>query len=258
MLVDSHCHLDQLDLSLYENNLDHVIRRAAEHDVTFMLCVCIDMNHFADVKAIAKRYPNVRASVGVHPNETDSPDPSVEELIEMGSDDSIIAIGETGLDYYRTEAATRWQQERFCRHIAAAVHLNKPLIVHTRQARAQTIACLKSEDASRASGVLHCFTEDWAMAKQALDLGFYISFSGILTFKNATEVHEVAKKAPLDRILVETDAPYLAPVPYRGKPNEPAYVKYVAQYLAELRGVSYEEIATTTTENFTRLFRAGP
>lgn len=255
MIVDSHCHIDQLDLSLFDGNMDNIIQAAKEHDVIYLLCVCIDMNNFPAVKAIAERYPNVSASVGVHPNETDTYDPTTEELVNMANDDNIVAIGETGLDYYRTEEDSGWQQERFRRHIAAAKQVNKPLIVHTRQARADTIQILKEEAAEQAGGVLHCFTEDWSMAKQALDLGFYISFSGIVTFKNAVELKSVAKQVPLDRMLIETDAPYLAPVPFRGKPNQPAYVKYVAEYIAELRNETYQRIAEVTTKNFTDLFK---
>ncbi len=254
MLVDSHCHIDQLDLTLFDNNMDNIIQAARDNDVSYLLCVCIDMNNFPAVKAIAEQYDNVSASVGVHPNETDTHDPGIEELIDLASDGSIVAIGETGLDYYRTEGDVEWQQQRFRRHIAAAKKIKKPLIVHTRNARADTIQLLKEENAADIGGVMHCFTEDWDMAKKALDLGFYISFSGIVTFKNAKELQQVAQRVPADRMLIETDSPYLAPVPYRGKPNQPAYVKYVASFLAELRQEPYETIAKTTTENFARLF----
>jgi len=255
MLVDSHCHLDQLDLSLFKGSRDEVIQRGKEHDVSYFLCVSISWEQIKEVMSWAMQYPEVGASVGVHPNERDGYDPSIEELIAVGQEDHVIAVGETGLDYYRVEGDKTWQQERFARHIAAAIALKKPLIIHTRSAQKDTIELLTSEKAREAGGVFHCFTEDWEMAQQALDLGFYISFSGILTFKNAIELKEVAKKVPLDRILIETDAPYLAPVPYRGKPNEPAYVQYVAQYLAFLRGISYEEVGHHTTKNFDNLFK---
>lgn len=256
MLVDSHCHLDRLDLTPYNGNLDLAIAAAKEKHVEHILCVCIDLDNFPAVISIAEKYANVSASVGVHPTEALIQEPTVDQLVQLASHHKVVALGETGLDFYRDDNAEEIQLERFRRHINAAKIVNKPLIIHTRQAREATIQLLKEENAASVGGVLHCFTEDLSMAQQAIDLNFYISFSGILTFQNAKELKEVAKKIPLERILIETDAPYLAPVPYRGKSNEPAYVYYVAHYLAELRNTSFATIAQVTTENFFNLFKA--
>jgi TatD DNase family protein len=255
MLIDSHCHLDQLDLTAYQGSLDAALKHAREFDVHHFLCVCIDMNNIQATLDIARARADVSASVGVHPSEQHSHDPSLAELIQLASEDKVVAIGETGLDYYRVQGDVEWQQERFRRHIRAAREVGKPLIVHTREARADTIRILKEENAHEVGGVLHCFTETLEMAQQAMEIGFYISFSGIITFKNAVELQEVVKKVPLERMLIETDAPYLAPVPYRGKPNEPAYVKYVAEKIAELTGQTYTAIAKATSDNFSRLFK---
>lgn len=254
-IVDSHCHLDRLDLTPYHGDLSLAIAAAQQQGVSHMLCVAIDLTNIAAVIAIAERYANVTASVGVHPTEELAEAVTVETLVNYARHPKVVAIGETGLDYYRLEGDLTWQQERFRTHIRAARQVNKPLIIHTRQARADTIAILQQEGAVEVGGVLHCFTEDWAMAQQALDLNFYISFSGIVTFKNALELKEIAQKVPLDKMLIETDAPYLAPVPFRGKSNEPAYVRYVAEYIAELRGIPVAELAEQTTENFFRLFK---
>lgn len=225
----------------------------------YFLCVCITLKEFPNVLAIANTYSNISASVGLHPNETDiDQEPSVEDLCFFAQDKKVVAIGETGLDYYRSVGEVEWQRDRFRTHIQAAKRVKKPLIVHTRQARKDTLEILRNEQADRIGGVMHCFTEDWEMAKAALDLNFYISFSGIVTFKNAIEIQEVAKKVPLDRLLIETDSPYLAPNPYRGRPNEPAYVKYVAEFIAELRGIPVQELAARTTENFYKLFAVAP
>lgn len=256
MLVDSHCHLDRLDLTPYNGNLDLAIAAAKEKKVKHILCVCIDLDNFPSVLSVAERYPNVSASVGVHPTELLSIEPTVKQLTELASHSKVVALGETGLDFYREDNAKEIQIERFRCHIHAAKEVNKPLIVHTRQARDATIKILKEENAASVGGVLHCFTEDLFMAQQAIELNFYISFSGILTFQNAKELKEIAKQIPLERILIETDAPYLAPVPHRGKPNEPAYVNYVAHYLAELRNTDFATIAKATTENFFNLFKA--
>lgn len=253
-LVDSHCHLDHLDLTHYQGNLDLAISAAEKEDVQHFLCVCIDLMNFPKVLAIAEQYDQVFASVGLHPNENTTEEPKAETLIKLGRHPKVIAIGETGLDYFRSEGDLHWQQQRFREHILAAQSLQKPLIIHTRQARADTIKILVDTNAASVGGVMHCFTEDWETAKRALDLGFYISFSGIITFKNATELQEVVKKVPLDRLLIETDAPYLAPVPYRGKPNEPAYVRLVAEQVAMLKNLSYEKVAEISTANFFRLF----
>jgi TatD DNase family protein len=256
MLVDSHCHLDRLDLSVFNNDLEKALANATEHGVSHMLCVCIDMDNRQDVLAIARNHDNIYASVGVHPNEKDSLEPSVAELVSHAADNKIVAIGETGLDYFYGEGDMTWQQERFRRHIAAARESAKPLIIHTRDAREDTLRIMQEEQAADIAGVMHCFTENWDMARRAMDMNFYISFSGIVTFKNAVELKEVARKVPLDRLLVETDSPYLAPVPKRGKSNQPAWVRYVAEYVAELRGISFEELAEATTSNFFDLFSA--
>ncbi len=254
MLVDSHCHLDQLDLTPHQNDLSLALQFAEEQGVQHFLCVCITLNDFPAMLELIQPYENVSASVGLHPNEIVEREPTADELIQLGQDKKIIAIGETGLDYFRSQGDVTWQQERFRQHIHAAKQLRKPLIVHSRHAKEDTIAILREENASEIGGVLHCFTEDMDMAKQAMDLNFYISFSGIVTFNNAKEIQSVAAEMPLDRMLIETDSPYLAPVPYRGKSNQPAYVRYVAECIAKLRGVPFETIAEQTTANFFRLF----
>jgi len=253
-LVDSHCHLDRLDLTPYDGELSKAIRAASEVGISQILCVCIDLENFKDILHIANTYPHVTASVGIHPNEKIQHAPSVDELVQLADDANVVAIGETGLDYYRSGGDLTWQHDRFRMHIQAARKAKKPLIIHSRQARDDTIRIMHEESAGDVRGVMHCFTETWEMAKQAMDCDFYISFSGIVTFKNAKEIQEVAMKVPLNRMLIETDAPYLAPVPYRGKPNEPAYVRYVAECIAELRGIPLEEVALQTTQNFFDLF----
>lgn len=254
MLVDSHCHLDQLDLSAYAGDLGAALKAAQQRGVEYFLCVCIDLDHFPQICAIAENYPQVKITLGLHPTETAATEPTVQELLDFAQHSSVVGIGETGLDYYRCEGDVSWQQERFRRHIEVAKILRKPLIVHTREAQADTIRILVEENAREVGGVMHCFTETWEMAEQALNLGFYISFSGIITFKNAKALQEVVKKTPLDRLLIETDAPYLAPVPYRGKSNQPAYVREVAEWVSELKGVSFDQVAEQTTQNFFRLF----
>jgi TatD DNase family protein len=255
-LVDSHCHLDRLDLDSFDNGMAGAIQAACDNGVKYMLCVCIDWENFPVVKKIAETYPQVSASVGIHPNETEGYDPTIEELVEASNSDAIVAIGETGLDYFRSEGDLEWQRERFRRHISAAKTAEKPLIIHMREATDDTLRILKEEQAEQAGGVMHCFAEDWDTAKRALDIGFYISLSGIVTFKNAHALKEVAKKVPLDRLLVETDSPYLAPVPHRGKSNQPAYTRFVAEHIAELRQCRIHEVAEATTENFFNLFLA--
>jgi len=221
-----------------------------------MLCVSVNMENYPQVLGIAQRHENVYASVGVHPNEREGREPDVDELVELAGNSRVVAIGETGLDYFRTEEKMQWQHERFRRHIKAAKQIQKPLIIHTRDSSHDTLQILEQEGARDAGGVMHCFVEDWETARQAMDIGFYISFSGIVTFNSARELQEVAKRIPLDRMLVETDSPYLAPVPYRGKTNEPAYTRYVAEFIAKLRGISLEELSSITTANFFRLFTA--
>ena len=257
LLVDSHCHLDRLELSTYDGDLNRAIQAARDNGVGLMLNVSITLEKFPAVLAIARQHADIFATVGVHPNEREGQDPSVDELVALADDPKIIAIGETGLDYFRSEGDLTWQHERFRTHMRAAIAVNKPLVIHSREARQDTLALMREEGADAVGGIMHCFVEDWETARAAMDLGFYISFSGIVTFKNAVELKEVAKQVPAERILVETDAPYLAPVPHRGKPNQPAYVRYVAEHIAELRGVSFEELATTTTANFQRLFGLG-
>lgn len=255
-IIDSHCHLDRLDLSKYENGLDDVIAEAAELDVKKMLCVSIDMENVHEVISIARRYDNIYASVGVHPTaeEPEGQETSVEMLVELADDPKVIAIGETGLDYYHCQGDMSWQHDRFRRHIDASRQTGKPLIIHTREAKADTLKIMAEEGADQARGVMHCFVEDLDTAQRSMEMGFYISFSGIVTFKNARELQEVAKQIPLDRLLVETDSPYLTPVPYRGKPNYPGYTHYVAQFIAELRGIPYQQVVEASTENFYNLF----
>ncbi len=254
-LVDSHCHLNQLQLE-NPNQLDDIIAEARAVGVSRFLSVCITLEDVPHLQRLTATHQDIYMSVGVHPSETMTP-VCLDDLIRLGSHPSCIAIGETGLDYYRLdgEAAVAQQQIVFRDHIKAALVLKKPLIIHTREARADTLSILQEEGAQAIGGVLHCFTETLEMAKAAIDLNFYISFSGILTFKNAVELQAVAKAIPLDRILIETDSPYLAPVPFRGKPNHPALVKYVALKLSELKEIPYDEVARVTTENFYRCFR---
>ena len=253
MLVDSHCHIDFPELV---DDFPGVLSRAHDSGVGHLLCVSVNLQDFPAMLQLADRSEDISASVGVHPNTPleVTEEPSVDTLAALADHPKIVAIGETGLDYYRTSCDVDRQRERFARHIRAARCVQKPLIVHTRSAAGETIELMKSEEAGGAGGVMHCFGEDWDTAKAALDEGFYISFSGIVTFKNAQTLRDVAKKVPLDRILVETDAPYLAPVPFRGKTNEPAYVKHTAECLAEIRQMDLDSFADLTTENFFRLF----
>jgi TatD DNase family protein len=238
-----------------DQQLDQVMQHAKDNHVDYMLCVSVNLEDYPEVLALAEQHPHIFASVGVHPNEQSGADPSTEQLVKLAQHERVVAIGETGLDYFRSSGDMTWQQDRFRNHIRAAKTVNKPLIIHTRDAAEDTMRILEEEGAERCGGVMHCFVENWEIARRALDLGFYISFSGIVTFKNAADLQEVAKQVPLDRILVETDSPYLAPVPYRGKSNEPAYVYHVAKFLAELRGEEYEKIAEQTTRNFFDLFK---
>jgi TatD DNase family protein len=254
MLVDSHCHLDRIDLEPYQNDFTCFMNEAGNSQIEHMLCISIDLESFPAMQKLVADYKNISLTVGVHPNVTEGQDPTSDELINLAQDSKIVAIGETGLDYFRSEGDLTWQHHRFKNHIEAAKRLNMPLIIHTREAKEDTIKILDEENAAETGGVIHCFTEDWAFAKQALDLNFYISFSGIVTFKNAQDIKEVAKKVPADRFLIETDSPYLAPVPFRGKPNYPIYVKHVAEHIAELRNTSIDQIAEQSRENYYRLF----
>lgn len=250
-LVDSHCHID-FD-PLYPR-VANVLANARDNDVSHLLCVSVNLEDFPRVLALAEQHDHIFASVGVHPNEQDGREPDSDELVELAGHPRVVAVGETGLDYFRSQGELEWQRDRFRRHIEAARRCGKPLIIHSRAAPEDTIRVMTEENAGEAGGVMHCFAEDWTMAEQALALGFYISFSGIVTFKNAAAIQEVARRTPLDRILVETDSPYLAPVPYRGKTNEPAYVRHTAEHVAGLRGISYQEVAEATSANFFRLF----
>ncbi len=251
MLVDSHCHLDFRDLA---NDLPAVFDAMQSHGVGHALCIGVTLRDFPRVLAIAERYPQVFASVGIHPDYEDEGEIDVDELVRLATHPKVVAIGETGLDYYRLQGDLEWQRARFRTHIRAAIASGRPLVIHTRNAAEDTLRIMREEGAERAGGVMHCFTESWEVAEQAMALGFYISFSGIVTFKNAVALKEVAQRVPLDRMLVETDSPYLAPIPYRGKLNQPAYVKHVAQAIADLRGISLEAVAGATTANFFRLF----
>lgn len=252
-LVDSHCHLNFEPLNA---GLEDVLQRARDNGVGHMLCVSVTLETFPEIRALAHGHPHVFASVGVHPNEREGQEATVDELTRLADDDRVVAIGETGLDYYRSQGDMAWQQERFRRHIRAAKQSGKPLIVHTREAADDTLRIMREEGAAGIGGVMHCFTESADVARAALDLNFYISFSGIVTFRNAEALRDVAKQIPPDRLLVETDAPYLAPVPYRGKTNEPAFVRHVAECLAAVRQAPPDEIAELTTRNFFTLFRA--
>lgn len=252
MLVDSHCHLDFPDLAA---RLPDVLLRMQANGVGMALCIGVNLEDFPRVLALAESNARLYATVGVHPEYTDVADPSEDELLALAAHPKVIAIGETGLDYYWQKDKPEWQRVRFRTHIRAAKRCGKPLIIHTRESAEDTIRLMAEEGAGTVGGVMHCFTENWDIARQALDLGFYISFSGIVTFKNASIVKEVARKCPLDRILVETDSPYLAPVPYRGKPNEPAYVRHVAEEIASLHGLSLDQISQATTDNFFTLFK---
>ena len=258
MLVDSHCHLDRVNLKAYDQDFDRLMAATRDAGVDHLLCVSIDLESYPRMRALVDPYPQVSVSVGVHPNERQGRDPEPEALVALAADPRTLAIGETGLDYYRSDGDLEWQRQRFRRHIAAARACAKPLIVHTREARADTLRILEEEQAGEAGGVLHCFTEDWDMARRALDLGFYLGFSGIVTFETAGDLRQVAAQVPLDRLLIETDSPYLTPVPYRGRPNEPRHVRQVAACLAQVRGLETEELIAITGDNFGRLFGFRP
>lgn len=255
MLIDSHCHLDMLDLSRHDNSLDNVINAARERNVDKMLCVCVDLNNFDSMYQTAERFENVWFSAGIHPLHVAESPFDHDRLAGIAADPRVVALGETGLDYYYSTDTLEQQHESFAGHLQLAGELDLPVIVHTRDAREDTIRLIRQHGNTESAGVLHCFTESLEMAKSALDLGYMISFSGIISFRNAAELREVVKAVPLDRMLVETDSPYLAPVPYRGKQNQPAYVAEVASCVAELKGISVEQVAEQTTANFHRLFK---
>ena len=254
MLIDSHCHLDRLDLSAHGGSLDAALAAARGRGVGHFLCIGISADNAAAVKALSERYADVDCTVGVHPLDLQpGVAPALDWLLAELNHPHVVAIGETGLDYHYEPEAAELQRQAFRLHLQAAQLTGKPVIVHTREARADTLALLR-EAALPQAGVLHCFTEDWPMAKAALDLGFYISLSGIVTFRNADALRDVARQVPADRLLIETDAPYLAPIPHRGKPNLPEYVRDVAEFLAPLRGVDVDTLAEQTTQNFQSLF----
>jgi TatD DNase family protein len=251
MYVDSHCHLNFPDLVA---DLPGILQRMETNQVTHALVVSVDMPDWPGLIDLVTPYPHLWASVGVHPDYEATSDPSEDELVQLAQHPKVVAMGETGLDYYRLSEPLDWQRERFRRHIRAARRTKLPLIIHTRQSVEDTLRILREENAAEVGGVMHCFTESWEMAQAVIDLNFYISLSGIVTFKNAAVIHEVATKIPLDRLLIETDSPYLAPVPYRGKLNDPSKVIHVAEKIADLKGIPVAEVAKASTENFFKLF----
>jgi TatD DNase family protein len=251
LYVDSHCHIHFPELRA---RLPELLLDMAERQVSHALTVCVELSELDAVLETANAAPNLFASVGVHPDYEETAEPEVDELVRLARHPKVIAIGETGLDYYRLKGDLEWQRERFRRHIRAARQAGKPLIIHTRAAAADTIRILAEEGAAEVGGVMHCFTESLDVARQAIELGFFISFSGIVTFKNATALHEVAREVPLEKMLIETDSPYLAPTPYRGKTNEPAYVAFVGERIAALKGLTAAQVGATTTDNFFKLF----
>ena len=256
MFVDSHCHLNMLDLDPYGGDLGALIEKAKNMGVEHILCVGVDLVNAQTVIEIANRFENISASVGLHPNEKVNSEPTVKELVELADYPKVVAIGETGLDYGHCDNDNKLEntRDRFRRHIQTAIKLKKPLIIHSRNAQTDTIQIMKKENAYSVGGVMHCFTESWELAEQAMQLGFYISFSGVITFKNARNVKEIVQKVPLEKMLIETDAPYLTPVPYRGKKNEPQYLLYTAKEIAGLKNILMDEVAKKTTENYYCLF----
>ncbi len=260
MLVDSHCHLDCIDLAGFNNSFDTLIKTARSAGVEHMLCVSIDLKQYPEMLEKVRCYPDISVSAGMHPMAEENDEFSIDYLTELASDNKVVAIGETGLDYYYSQKdalgkdAPGWQQERFRAHIQVARQLDKPVIIHTRDAGNDTLEILRQENAEQCGGVIHCFTETQEFADKAMEMGFMISFSGIITFKNADRLRKVAKSIPDDRLLIETDSPYLAPVPNRGKQNQPGFVQYVAATLAEIRNTSVEHIAEISRNNFYQLF----
>ncbi len=253
MFVDSHCHINFPELIA---DIDGVLGAMKANAVSHALCVSVTLEAFPEVLGLAKRFLNVFASAGVHPDTEVGEDPDVDRLVALAGHPRVVAVGETGLDYYRLQGNLEWQRERFRRHIQAARVIGKPLIIHTREAAEDTLRLMREEKASEIGGVMHCFTETAEVAQAAMDMNFLISFSGIVTFKNALALKDVARLVPLDRMLIETDSPYLAPVPYRGKTNQPAYVRFVAEEIGKLKGISTEAVAQATTDNFFRLFKS--
>ena len=254
MLVDSHCHLDCIDLTDFDNNFDTLIQQTLEAGVEHMLCVSINLQKYPQMLEKVRPYPTISVSAGMHPMADETDDFSVEYLTELASDKKVVAIGETGLDYYYHKGDPQWQQQRFRAHIQVANQLDKPVIVHTRDAGDDTLDILRQENAGRCGGVIHCFTETQAFADQAIEMGLMISISGIVTFRNAEALRDIARSIPDDHLLIETDSPYLAPMPHRGKQNQPAYVRHVAETLAAVRNTTVEHIAEISRNNFYRLF----
>ena len=252
MLIDSHCHID---FEEYAGRIPQILLDMERNQVTHALCACVSLVDFPRVLALAESHSQLFASVGVHPDHAEDPNPKVSDLVERARHAKIVAIGETGLDYYRQNGDLEWQRARFRTHIRAARECGKPLIIHTRDAGEDTLRIMREEGAGEAGGVMHCFTETLGLALAAIELNFYISFSGIVTFKNAVTLKEVAKNVPLERMLIETDSPYLAPVPHRGKTNQPGWVRHVAEEIGRLRGIPLEDVAEATTANFFRLFK---
>ena len=253
MYIDSHCHINFPDFS---DKLPELFALMQENQVSHALCISVELEKFPEIRRLAETYPNVYASVGVHPDHENCTEPTVDELVALADHPKVVAMGETGLDYFRLTGDLEWQRERFRTHIRAARKSRKPLVIHTRAAADDTLRIMREEQAGEAGGVMHCFTESLAVAEAAIDLGFYISFSGIVTFKNAAALREVAAAIPLERMLIETDSPYLAPVPHRGQTNQPGYVKHVAEEIGRLRGITAEAVGDATTQNFFRLFSA--
>jgi len=253
-LVDSHCHLDRLNLDAYRGDFQALMDATRADGVGTMLCIGVDLETFPRVREMAETQPDVFATVGVHPIYKDVHEPDAAELIGLADHPRVVGIGETGLDYFYAKEQREWQQKRFVEHIRAARDTGLPLVVHTRGAKDDTLALLREHGEGRVRGVLHCFTEDRDMAEQAIELGFYISISGIVTFRNAEALRETVAALPVERLLIETDAPWLAPVPYRGKPNEPRFVAKVAECVAQLKGLPVAELARITRHNFFQLF----
>ena len=255
MFFDSHCHLDRIDLDEFEDDFEQLLEVAAQADVTRMMCIGVDLDSFDSMHARIRDYPQIFCSAGVHPDYRDVDEPDIDTLCALAQRDKVVAIGETGLDYFHQSGDLDWQRQRFVTHIEAARQCDLPLIVHTRNAREDTLELLRRHGADAVGGVLHCFTEDWEMARAAIDLGFYISISGIVTFQQAQNVRDMAQQIPLQHLLIETDAPWLSPAPFRGKTNHPGRVRLVAEKLAEIRGESLETLASATYDNANRLFR---
>jgi len=251
MYIDSHCHINFPEL---HKKIHNVLDNMKENKISHALCVSVTLDKVEEILKLTKQHSNIYASVGVHPDYEDITEPDIDILFKYSQDKKVVAIGETGLDYFRLKGDLSWQRDRFRTHIRAAIKSRLPLIIHTRNAREDTINIMREEDAKSATGVMHCFTESYEMARKAIDLGFYISFSGIITFKNANDLRDTVKKIPIENILIETDSPYLAPVPKRGKLNEPSNVIYVAEKIAELKNIPVEKVAEITTNNFFNLF----